>query len=56
MERNIISWNITNWLTVVLMVAVGYTVIAAVVSAARQWSGGSVSNSANAASGTSTAS
>jgi hypothetical protein len=38
MERNIISWNITNWITVILMVGVGYVAIAAVVSLASQWS------------------
>jgi len=29
MERTIISWNTTNWITIVLMAAVGYMVLAA---------------------------
>jgi hypothetical protein len=32
MERTILSWNITNWITVVLMVAVGYAIFGAAVS------------------------
>jgi hypothetical protein len=28
MERTIISWNIANWLTVILMAAAGYAVLA----------------------------
>lgn len=39
MERSIISWNITNWITVILMVAVGYVLIGGAVSIGRQWSG-----------------
>jgi len=35
MERTILSWNFTNWLTVVLMVAVGYALFGMVVSAVR---------------------
>jgi len=27
MDENIISWNVTNWITVVLMVAIGYTLL-----------------------------
>lgn len=41
MERNILSWNITNWLTILLMVAIGYAVIGAAVSIGRQYIGGS---------------
>lgn len=37
MERTILSWNITNWLTVLLMVAIGYAVIGAAVSIGRQY-------------------
>lgn len=55
MERNIISWNITNWITVVLMVFVGYSLIAAVVSVSRQYSGNNLDQAANAANGTSLA-
>lgn len=56
MERNIISWNITNWITVILMVGVGYAVIAAVVSIGRQYGSSSVPAQAANASGTSLAS
>lgn len=55
MERNILSWNITNWITILLMVFIGYALIAAVVSAGRQFFGGSVSDSSEAAAGTSMA-
>jgi hypothetical protein len=27
MNENIITWNVTNWLTVVLMVAIGFTIL-----------------------------
>jgi hypothetical protein len=30
MERTMISWNLPNWITVMLMAAAGYAVIAAV--------------------------
>lgn len=56
MERNIISWNITNWITVILMVSVGYTLIAAAVSIAKQWSGSDLNSATAAANGTSLAS
>lgn len=57
MERNIISWNITNWLTIILMVSIGYVVIGAAVSLGRQWSGdGSIMDAAAAADGTTLAS
>jgi hypothetical protein len=29
MERTLISWNIANWITVLLMAAAGYAVLAA---------------------------
>lgn len=32
MEKNIISWNVQNWLTVVLMVAIAYSLIGILVS------------------------
>lgn len=52
MERNILSWNITNWLTVILMVGVGYVVIGAAISLGRQWSGsGDAANATAAADG-----
>jgi hypothetical protein len=27
LDENIVSWNVTNWITVVLMVAIGFTVV-----------------------------
>jgi hypothetical protein len=33
MERTLISWNIANWITVLLMAAAGYAVLALVASA-----------------------
>ena len=27
-ERTILSWNFTNWITIVLMVAIGYALLA----------------------------
>lgn len=29
MEENILTWNLPNWITVVLMVTVGFAVLAA---------------------------
>lgn len=55
MERNIISWNITNWLTILLMVSIGYIVIGAVISMGRQWAGGSLMDATASADGTSLA-
>jgi len=26
-NENIITWNVTNWITVVLMVAIGFTIL-----------------------------
>jgi hypothetical protein len=33
MERTLISWNIANWITVLLMAAAGYAVLAMVATA-----------------------
>jgi hypothetical protein len=30
MERNMLSWNIANWITVLIMAAAGYAVLAVV--------------------------
>lgn len=30
MEENILTWNLPNWITVVLMAAIGFAAIAAV--------------------------
>lgn len=27
MDENIISWNVTNWITVILMAAIGFAVL-----------------------------
>jgi predicted cobalt transporter CbtA len=27
MDENIITWNVTNWITVVLMVAIGFALL-----------------------------
>lgn len=35
MERTILTWNFTNWVTVVLMVAVGYALVGMGVSFVR---------------------
>lgn len=35
MEGNYLSWNFTNWVTVILMVAVGMAVIGTVTSFVR---------------------
>jgi len=36
MEGTYISWNLVNWITVVLMVAIGLAVASAAVSLVRQ--------------------
>lgn len=51
-QRNILSWNITNWLTVILMVAVGYVLIGGIISIGRQWAGGDMMDGTAAASAT----
>lgn len=53
MERNILSWNITNWITVVLMVSIGYVIVGAAVSLGRQWAGGDLMDASASAAGTS---
>ena len=35
MNENYISWNMVNWITVILMVAIGMTVIAGAASMVR---------------------
>lgn len=41
MEENILTWNLPNWITVVLMVAVGFSVIAAISGYIRKRNGAS---------------
>lgn len=36
MDGNYITWNMVNWITVVLMVGIGMAVVAGVVSIVRQ--------------------
>lgn len=36
MDGNYITWNMVNWITVVLMVGIGMAVVAGVVSVVRQ--------------------
>lgn len=36
MEDNIISWNIENWITVVLMVTLGFALIAFITQLVRK--------------------
>lgn len=31
MNENILSWNVTNWVTVLLMVAAGYYLVSAIL-------------------------
>lgn len=39
MEENILTWNLPNWITVVLMAVVGFAVLAAVAGIVRKRSG-----------------
>jgi hypothetical protein len=34
-----LQWNIVNWITVLLMAAVGFVLVGAIASACRQYSG-----------------
>ncbi len=36
MEETILTWNVTNWITVLVMVAVGYLVLGFVAQIARK--------------------
>jgi hypothetical protein len=36
MEETILTWNVTNWITVVVMVAVGFAVFTLVAQLARK--------------------
>lgn len=35
MNENIITWNVTNWITVILMAAVGFFILGAVTKFAQ---------------------
>lgn len=39
-ERVILQWNMPNWITVFLMVTLGYVIIALGMQAYKQWGGG----------------
>lgn len=41
MERVYIAWSIENWITVVLMAALGYLLFSLVAKATMQYQGGS---------------
>lgn len=40
MDRFYLQWNIVNWITVVLMAAVGMIAVGTIVAALRQYNGG----------------
>lgn len=40
MQENIISWNLANWVSVVLMVLIGYFLLGSVVSFVKKRRGG----------------
>lgn len=42
MERTIISWNLPNWITVMIMAAAGYAVLGLVAQLLKQQQGQSV--------------
>lgn len=37
MEETIITWNATNWITVVVMVAIGFTVLSVLAQMVRKY-------------------
>jgi hypothetical protein len=37
MEETILSWNATNWITVVLMAAIGFLVLAVIAQAVQNF-------------------
>lgn len=40
MEHNLLTWNLPNWLTVILMVALGYLLVALVAQAFKRGTSG----------------
>jgi hypothetical protein len=40
MERTLISWNLPNWITIVLMAAAGYAVLGVAAQVLQRRSGG----------------
>jgi hypothetical protein len=40
MNENIITWNVTNWITVILMAAIGFFLIGVVLKWRQSRSGG----------------
>lgn len=45
MERTLISWNIANWITVLLMAAAGYAVLGLVAQVFQRKGGGAAPTS-----------
>lgn len=43
-EHNILTWNLPNWLTVILMVALGYLLVALIAQGFKRVSAGGLSN------------
>lgn len=39
MEETIITWNATNWITVVVMVAIGFTILSVAAQMLRKYRG-----------------
>lgn len=46
MERTLISWNLPNWITVMLMGAAGYAVVGLVMQLLKQQQAGQASSGA----------
>lgn len=44
MTENLISWNFTNWVTVVLMVALGFAVLALLSQGVRKVAAGNTAH------------
>lgn len=44
MEENIITWNLPNWITIVLMATLGFAILAAVAGMLRKRGMGGGSN------------
>jgi hypothetical protein len=37
MEKTILTWNVTNWITVVLMATLGFMVVGSIGVIAKKW-------------------
>jgi len=47
MEENIITWNITNWITIVLMAVIGFLIVGTLAHGIRALIGQPSSSAAN---------